>query len=334
MGLLGFASLALAQPPPPANWRGWATCDVTVTGPGYRDQQTQKWRTTGDAPTKSGALDLYPGTWSVTGGGSLERTDGTQRLRAEWKRNVGETPVPISVGVRASDGAILIAAAHAPLRAANAVTGTQEVRVDDKVASRTPIALDTLEYTFPSSKGAAKSPHVSGERVDSPSGDFGPMQPEGSKVEVRCLWDFQRGEARPRGSAVTMKPEAPVSSVQNDCSRPSSDLDAQYRAATQNIEVEYSQRIQQNDTRRAQLNGQIAALAAADKALPRENAQAQISALQFQIHMLDTERTQLQDDRARQLAEAQRAKTPGRCRTNNPGSGDMTPAPAGGYDRQ
>src|SRR5580765_7848811 len=107
LGLLASATLAFAQPPPAANWRGWATCDITVAGPGYHDQQTQKWRTTGGAPTKRGAFDIYPGTWSVTGGGSLEHTEGSQTLRAEWKRNVTDMSAPISVVVRASDGAIL-----------------------------------------------------------------------------------------------------------------------------------------------------------------------------------------------------------------------------------
>src|SRR6266850_2147791 len=231
VGLLGSASLGFAKTPPAANWRGWATCDVTVTGPGYRDQQIHQWRTTGGAPTKSGAFDIYPGTWSVTGGGSLERTEGSQTLHAEWRRNVADMPAPISVLVRASDGVILIAAGHAQLRAANGVTGMQEVRVDGKVTSRTPIGLEAFEYAFPSSQAAAKSPHVSGDRADSPAGSFGPMQPAGSKVEVRCLWDFQQGKAKPRGAALKLKSEATAITTPTDCSRVSSDLYLQYQAA-------------------------------------------------------------------------------------------------------
>jgi hypothetical protein len=277
-----------------------------VTGPGYRDQQTHKWRTTGAAPTKSGAFDIYPGTWSVTGGGSLERTEGSQTLRAEWKRNVAEMPAPISVVVRASDGAILISAGHTQLRAKDAVTGIQEVRVEGKVTSHVPIGLEAFEYAFPSSQAAARSPHVTGDRSDSPTGSFGPMQPAGSKVEVRCLWDFQRGAATLHSAALMPKSAAASSTAPGDCSRGSSDLYLQYQAATTNIEVEYGQRIQLNDLKRAQLNGQLAALIAADQAAPKDYARAQISALQGQIQMLDTERTQVQDDRQRRLAEAQR----------------------------
>ncbi|HZF15590.1 MAG TPA: hypothetical protein VE046_06575 [Steroidobacteraceae bacterium] len=297
VGLLAAASLGAAQAPPAANWRGWATCDLTITGPGYRDQQTQKWRTTGAAPTKRGAFDIYPGTWSVTGGGRLERTEGTQTLRAEWKRNVGAVPAPISVGVRASDGAILIGAGHAQLRAGNGVTGTQEVRVDGKVTSHTSIGLEAFEYAFPSSQAAAKSPHVSGDRSDAPVGSFGPMQPAGSKVEVRCLWDFQRGEAEPRGAA--LNPTATVSSATpKHCNRVS--------PATTDIEVEYAQRLQQNDTRRAQINGKLSALITTNMTAPKDTPQPQVSALQHQLQMLDTERTQLRDERNRKLAEAQR----------------------------
>jgi hypothetical protein len=186
----GFAQTTAAK-----TWSGSASCDVTVTGPGYSDQQKHQWTLTGGAPTKSGAFDIYPGTWSVTGGGSLERTQGSQTLHAEWKRSVAAMSAPISVVVRASDGAILIGAGHAQLRAANAVTGTQEVRVDGKVTSHSQIGLEAFEYAFPSSQGAAKSTQVSGQKSDSPSGSFGPMQPAGSKVQVRCSWSFQQGGA-------------------------------------------------------------------------------------------------------------------------------------------
>jgi hypothetical protein len=297
LAFLGSVGPGLAQSTAPETWRGWATCDVTVTGPGYRDQQTHKWRTTGGAPTKRGAFDIYPGTWSVTGGGSLERTQGSQTLRAEWKRNVAGMPAPISVVVRASDGAILIGSGHAQLRAANAVTGTQEVRVDGRVTSRTPIGLEAFEYAFPSSQGTAKSVHVSGQKSDSPSGSFGPMQPAESTVQVQCLWDFQQRGAASLGGAPRPLESAPASTAPTGCNQSSS--------AKTNIEVEYANLVQQNDAKRAQLNGQLSALNAANRAAPNESAQAQANALQGQIRMLDAERTRIDDDRRNKLADAQ-----------------------------
>jgi hypothetical protein len=193
LALLLSAGPSPAQTTAPKTWNGSASCDVTVTGPGYNDQQTHKWAMTGAAPTKSGAFDIYPGTWSVSGGGSLDRTQGSQTLHAEWKRSVAGMSAPISVIVRASDGAILIGAGHAQLRAANAVSGTQEVRVDGKVTGHSQIGLEAFEYAFPSTQSAAKSTQVSGQKSDSPSGSFGPMQPAGSKVQVSCNWSFQQG---------------------------------------------------------------------------------------------------------------------------------------------
>lgn len=304
LGLFGFASQGFPQATHAPTWRGWATCEVTVTGPGYRDQQTHKWTTTGGAPAKRGAFDLYPGTWSVTGGGSLERTQGSQTLRVEWKRNVAGMSAPISVMVRASDGAILIGAGHAQLRAANAVTGMQEVRIDGKVTSRAPIGLEAFEYAFPSGRAAAKSKHVSGQKSESPSGSLGPMQPAGSTVQVTCLWDFQRGGvAAPRGTAL---PQEAASIAPKGCDQSLSDLSAAYQAAKSTIEVEYTQRIQQNDSKRAQLDGQLAALTAANNASPNESAPARMNALQGQIRTLETERMKMEDNRRNQLAEAQR----------------------------
>ncbi len=178
------------------------------------------------------------------------------------------------------------------------------MRIEGKVTSRAPIGLEAFEYAFPSSQAAAKSPHVSGDKSDSPAGSFGPMQPADSKVAVRCLWDFQRGEAMPRGAAVN--PASSAFTAPTDCSRVASDLFSQFQAAKSNIEMEYGQRIQQNEIKRAQLNGQLGSLLAANKAAPKDYAQGQISALEYQIQALDTERSQVQDERNRKLAEAQR----------------------------
>ena len=201
--LVGFAGLSHGQTTATKTWSGSATCEVAVTGSGYTDQQTHQWTITGGAPTKSGAFDIYPGTWRVTGGGSFERTQSSQTLRAEWTRSVTGMSAPISVVVRASDGAILIQSGHAQLRAKNAVTGTQEVLIDGKVESQVPIGLEAFEYAFPSSRGAAKSTQISGQKSDAPVGSFGPMQPAASRVHVTCRWNFHQGgaAAQPQSSS-------------------------------------------------------------------------------------------------------------------------------------
>jgi len=84
-----------------------------------------------------------------------------------------------------------------------------------------------------------------------------------------------------------------------------SDLNAAYQATKSGIEIEYAQLIQQNDSKRAQLDGQLAALTAANNVSPNESAPAQMNVLRGQIKTLDAERTTLEYDRQKKLAEAQ-----------------------------
>jgi hypothetical protein len=172
-------------------WSGSARCDVTTTGTGYTDRQTHRWTTTAGAPTKSGAFNIYPGTWSVSGGGSLDRSQGDQTLHAEWTRTVAGMSGPISVVVRASDGVILINAGHAQLRAKDALTGSQEVRRGGHAISSTKIGAEAFEFSFPVIKGNSGSTHLAGQTSDAPKGSFGYMQPGGATTQVNCSWDFQ-----------------------------------------------------------------------------------------------------------------------------------------------
>jgi hypothetical protein len=85
-------------------------------GPGYSDQQTHTWTRLGGAPTKQGAMQIQAGTWSVTGQGFLEKTEGQQTLKAQWTTNVPGMSAPIAVLIRASDGKRIIKPWHAQLR--------------------------------------------------------------------------------------------------------------------------------------------------------------------------------------------------------------------------
>ncbi|MEO8018980.1 MAG: hypothetical protein ABI769_14290 [Pseudomonadota bacterium] len=195
---IGLALLFLAVAIPshaqsPA-WSGSARCDVTITGPGYTDRQTHAWQTSAGAPTARGAFTIYPGTWGVSGGGSLERTTGDQTLRVQWTRSVAGMNGPISVVMRASDGVVLIQPDHAQLRGRGAVSGTQEVLRGGRVISSSPIAAEAFEYTFPSIKGTSASTHLAGQTSDTPKGSFGFMQPGDSRVQVNCAWDFRRAD--------------------------------------------------------------------------------------------------------------------------------------------
>lgn len=80
---------ASAQQPAPV-WNGSVRCEIDVKGPGYANHQTHTWTLTGATPPDGGQLD-YPGTWNVSGQGSLKfyKFDQTVSLAAgdniiEW----------------------------------------------------------------------------------------------------------------------------------------------------------------------------------------------------------------------------------------------------------
>jgi hypothetical protein len=178
-----------AQPP---SWGGSARCEVRTTGPGYVDQHTHTWTLTGGPPEAQGAFLRYPATWSVTGGGSLQRTQGSQTLTAQWTRSVPAMDGRVSFVVRASDGRLLIRAGHAQLRAPGAVAGTQTVTDGSRPVSSGALALEAFEWQFPAVEDQALAPGVTGSSTGPVAGSFGPMQPAGSQTVATCVWSFAR----------------------------------------------------------------------------------------------------------------------------------------------
>ena len=151
-------AIAAQQGPFSVPWTGWARCIVSVQGPGYTDQQTHTWNLTGGTPTIEGAFRIYAGTWSVVGGGSLQRTQGTQTLVARWATNVQGMRSPIAVFVRASDGRMLISARHAQLRASGAISGYQQITIDGKPQTPGQISSEAFEWPFPVADGPPPTP--------------------------------------------------------------------------------------------------------------------------------------------------------------------------------
>lgn len=192
---VGVASPVSAQVASQAAWAGWAQCVINTQGPGYGNQQTQTWTTTGGTPTAQGAFRMHPATWSVAGSGSLQRTQGNQSLEAQWTTNVGGVSAPISVVVRASDGRLLIRAGHAQLRQAGAIVGTQTQKVSGTPTSVTAISAEAFEWGFPAIEDSAGAIRTQGSSSGNVAGSFGVMQPAGSTTSATCSWDFARGAA-------------------------------------------------------------------------------------------------------------------------------------------
>jgi hypothetical protein len=193
----------LAQPAPQVPvWSGWARCQVSVQGPGYTDQRTHTWTLAGGTPTVEGAFRVYPATWSVVGAGSLQRSQGTQSLKAQWAANVAGMSAPLAVFVRASDGRMFISARHAQLRSARAVAGYQQLTLDGKPQSPGEIAAEAFEWMFPTIDVDPRLPSVSGSKTEPVKGSVGLMQPAGSQVTASCTWQFGRGGSAPAPPAM------------------------------------------------------------------------------------------------------------------------------------
>jgi hypothetical protein len=173
-----------------------------VQGPGYTDHQTHTWTITGGAPTAQGAFQIYAGTWSVVGSGSLTRTQGSQTLVAQWANNGPAIGAPIAVFVRASDKRVFIQSRHAQLRSAAAIQGFQQVTIAGK--PQTPVKIDTaaFEWAFPFiAVSAPVAPDTNaaanGSSTTPVNGSVGVMQPAGSHGTASCTWQFGQGSAAP-----------------------------------------------------------------------------------------------------------------------------------------
>jgi len=197
LALLALPAIAAhAQAP---QWAGWARCQVTITGPGYNDTQTHTWTITGGAPTAEGAFTVYGGTWSVVGGGSLQRTQGNQSLLAQWARTVSGVSAPIAVFVRPSDRRMFIQARHAQLRAAGSVNGFQQVTIDGTPQPPGTIAGEAFEWAFPAIEVTATPTSLTASGTSAPpvTGSVGLMQPAGSQGTASCSWQFAEGAPAP-----------------------------------------------------------------------------------------------------------------------------------------
>lgn len=188
-----------ASHPVSGPWSGGAQCEIQVQGPGYTHHETHTWTLTGAPPSKQGAISVYPGTWSVMGQGSLQRTQGQQTLSAQWTTNASQSSATVGIFTRASDGKLIIKSFHAQLRTKGGVAGTQRVEIHGVVQSpQGVISLEAFEWPFPSVEDIASVTTISGSGTKATTGSVGPMQPGGSKGTATCTWHFAKVTMGPR----------------------------------------------------------------------------------------------------------------------------------------
>ncbi len=146
-------------------------------------------------------MQIQAGTWSVTGKGSLERTQGQQTLKAQWTTNVQGMSAPIATFIRASDGKRIIKSWHSQLRGRGAVNGSQQLIIAGKPEPPGTISLEAFEWAFPLIELPSTQKTITGSNSPKVTGSVGPMQPEGSQATATCTWSFSQGPAPPLPAA-------------------------------------------------------------------------------------------------------------------------------------
>jgi hypothetical protein len=204
VGLAGLvcgilSSPASAQTGPTQGWTGWARCQIDVQGPGYTHQEIHTWTLAGGVPTVEGAFRVYPGAWSVVGGGSLQKSQGSQSLMAQWATNAQGVSAPIAVSVR--NGRMFIQAWHAQLRSQGGVAGYQQIIDDTGAKPPGQLSAEAFEWAFPVVNGATTATTMSGSNAPGVNGPVGLMQPAGSFSTASCTWEFGKGSNAPAAPA-------------------------------------------------------------------------------------------------------------------------------------
>ena len=196
-----LAGSSLSQSAVNSPWSGQAQCKVTVRGPGYSHQETHTWTLTGGAPTLQGAIHVFPASWSVTGQGSLQRTQGSQTLNAQWTTSGSLPNASLGLFIRASDGKLVLKSVHAQLRVKGGVSGTQRLTISGVPQTPGPISGEAFEWTFPGSEVAGNSTTIAGSSTNATNGAVGPMQPGGSQGTAACTWNFAAASGAAGGTS-------------------------------------------------------------------------------------------------------------------------------------
>jgi hypothetical protein len=164
----------------------------------YAHQEIQTWTING-TPTLSGAISVYPASWTVSGQGGLQRQQGTQILAARWNSNVPGINAPLAIFVRASDQRLVIKSYHAQVVAPNATNGVRQVN-----GAQTNLNYAAWEWTFPTIEADGNSQTVVGSGTVVIAGTYMPLQAATASSVANCKWQFNKG------STETVQRQPPV----------------------------------------------------------------------------------------------------------------------------
>ncbi len=174
-----------------SGWSGSASCTIAVSGQGYEHSETQRWQVSGLTKAR-GSFEFVPSSWTDTGGGSSQVTQGDQTRKIAWNVKASSAG-QFKFFVRASDGKLVIGQANAQLRVPNGITGTQQVTIGGVAQTPGAVELEAFETELPPITAARTSTRVSGSLpVTMVKGSFGPFQPGTATVTKRCSWRFAK----------------------------------------------------------------------------------------------------------------------------------------------
>jgi hypothetical protein len=145
----------------------------------------------GGAPRVEGVFRIYPATWSVVGGGSLQpRTQPASNVTGQWTTNGQSSNAPIAVWMR-GDGRIVFTLRHDQLRVPNGFTGSRAYTVDGKQQPSAAITAETYEYRFQPIDDAPANTISGSSTLAIPSSNaFAPVPQPGSTATAACSWQF------------------------------------------------------------------------------------------------------------------------------------------------
>jgi hypothetical protein len=177
----------------PSIWSGQAQCQLNFQNPDYAHQETQTWTITGPSTSAPDTIQVYPGTWSASGKGALQRIQGPLAQAAQWSSAVPNTNAPIAIFIRASDKRLIIKLWHSQLSVPGAITGIRQVSTAGAAPTQSTIGNAGWEWPFPAIEDVGTSTSVVGSGTIVVSGGLLPMGSPAVNATATCKWQFSKG---------------------------------------------------------------------------------------------------------------------------------------------
>jgi subtilase family serine protease len=151
-------------------WTGQVVCAKTVTGPNYRNNETQTWTVVPGIPQQPTGQTLYPTQWLSTGSGAT----ATQT----WTTNASGT------------GQLTVFANQAGI---NFARYNSEIVVNGAIQATPPPSYADYEYQWLAfGNSDPNALHVQGSSTTTSPTCDSPVEPGGSSCTVACSWNFNK----------------------------------------------------------------------------------------------------------------------------------------------